>query len=161
MRLHTKLTCAEVHRALEQAKKAGHVAPDVRFTTESVHSSVTHLRAFEVQLGTYCKTSLPAGYTDQHGHRLSVRRYKNSGAGGAASDDEYGRCAVWAATWHEWGWFMAGVFAADPGARFGTAKGWHYAGRADFDRKTEGVFRGACEEEINHDTVREQTGEDA
>ena len=164
MRLHTHLTCAQVHGALKQAKEARQVTEDIRFMTLEDHKSMTHPRAFEVQLGTWCKTSLPDGYRDQYGKLMHVRRYKNSGQHGASSDQGLGRadCSVWSATWHEWGWFMARVFAADPDARFGGASGWHYDGVADFNRKTGDRFTGnACEEEINHDTIQEQTGVDA
>jgi len=140
MRLHTNLSSRQLHEALNAAKAAGHVTPDVRFVNLEEHGSQTHARAFEVQLGTYDKYSLPAGYRDQNGHRLNVRRYKNSGGSGAASG-WYGPPAVWSATWHEWGWFIAAVFAADPPARWGAVKGWGYRDEADFNRKTKNQFR--------------------
>jgi len=142
MRLHTKLTYTDLLQALQRAKDAGRVTPDVTFQGcgLSLHGSRTHPRAFEVQLGTHDKFSLPAGYTDQNGHRMRVRRYKNSGDGGASSEWATGGCPVWAATWHEWGWFMTEVWAADPTARWGGEKGWGYKDRADFDVKTKGAF---------------------
>lgn len=141
MRLHTNLTYAQVYGALSKAQNDGHVTRDVRFIGFASHKSRTHPRAFEVQLGTEDKYSLPAGYVDQNGYHLKSRRWKNSGSRGAQTEWATG-CDEWAATWHEWGWFMAEIFAADPDARFGSVKGWHYAGAADFNTKTGGQFTG-------------------
>lgn len=136
MKLHTNLDYMGVAYALKKAKDDGHVTQDVCFQGSLVpHGSRTHPRAFEVQLGTEDKTSLPCGYTDQYGHKMNVRRYKNSGSCGAASEWATG-CNVYAATWDEWGWFIAAVFDADPQARFDT----RYLSRADFDAKTGGKF---------------------
>jgi hypothetical protein len=139
MRLHTSLTYTQVCDALNQVKHAGQVTEDVRFMVMDRHGSRTHPRAFEVQLGTWCQTSLPEGYRDQDGKLMHVRRFKNTGNRGASSG--YG-CDedVWSATWHEWGWFMARVFNMDPHARFGSLKGWHYDGYGDFMRKTNEQF---------------------
>lgn len=57
------------------------------------------------------------------------RRRPNSGQRGAGND--------WAATYDEWGWFLAALFDADPTARCAGA----YDGRADFHRKTNGKYR--------------------
>lgn len=138
MRLHTTLTSMQLNAALRDAKLAGHITQDVTFTSFSIHNSRTHVRAFEVQLGTYCQDSLPAGYTDQNGHRMKVRRFKNSGDGGATSG--WYEPTVWAATWHEWGWLMVEIWKADPTARWGGEKGYGYKDRADFDVKTKGAF---------------------
>lgn len=148
MRLHTSLTQTEVYGALVRAIKAGHVTGDVQLIVFAQMGSMTHPRAFEVQLGTYDKHSLPAGYRDQYGKLMHVRRYKNGGNAGATSE-YYGRDgAVWAATWHEWGWWMAEVFKADPGARFGPRPSADrhggygiYASPDDFHEKTHGAFR--------------------
>lgn len=200
MRLHTKLTYAQVYGALRQAKDAGQVTEDVEFIVLADHGSRSRPRAFEVQLGTYDQCSLPAGYRDQYGKLMRVRRFKNTGSAGASSGVLCGD-RVWSATWHEWGWFMARVFALDPGAVFG-GKGYGYHGREDFNYKTgqdfrlgdgyhrdadgrpydngsgpvpvsdEAAFeritadmrrveRNLAEDRINHDTYREQRGEDA
>lgn len=141
MRLHTNLDSMTVRHALEMAKKAGHVTRDVCFMDGlAAYGSHSRQRAFEVRLGTHEKDTLPAGYIDQNGHKMTVRRYSNSGDGGAASDWVTGGCAVYSATWHEWGWFMANVFAADPDAIFGS-KSWGYHGADDFHAKTENKFR--------------------
>lgn len=135
MRLHTKLDYIGVAYALQQAKRAGYVTGDVMFAGGlKPYGSRTHPGAFEVQLGTYEKDSLPEGYRDQNGQRLHVRRFKNTGDSGASSEWATGE-NIWAATWDEWGWFIAYVFAADPDARFG-----HYASYAGFMTQTNGKF---------------------
>lgn len=139
MRLHTSLTWLEVHNALQRAKDAGKVTEDVQFLGYDRHNSRSHERAFEIQLGTYDKTSLPPGTKDQYGKNMKTRRYKNSGDSGAESG--WFEPAVYAATWHEWGWFMREVFDADPGALFGSVKGHGYNGTADFHEKTNGAFK--------------------
>lgn len=145
MRLHTQLTGPDVGNALLRAKKAGRVTEDVQFTVFGTYKSRTHAYAYEIQLGTYDKHSLPEGTVDQHGKKMHVRRFKNSGNSGASS--EYGYYEnVWAATYDEWGWFIAEIFKADPTARWGpkpkpgrTGYGI-YASPDDFHEKTHGNF---------------------
>lgn len=137
MRLHTNLTYAQVYFALKQARDAGLIAPDVQFVGMTDHKSRTHPHAFEIQLGTADKFSLPAGYTDQNGHKLKTRRFKS--AKYIAPDGCY-EPPVWAATWHEWGWFISAVFQLDQGARWGDEKHPQYADAEDFERKTKGEF---------------------
>jgi hypothetical protein len=146
MKLHTNLTGAEVCKALSRAKARGLITSDVHFVIwDKDTPSRTHPHGIDLQLGTYEKDSLPRGTLDQHGHKMNVRRYKNTGNRGANSDSEWaGNEGIWAATWHEWGWFIAEIFAADPAARFGAnparcarpeyAGG--YASPADFHAKT-------------------------
>lgn len=131
MRLHTNLGQNGVYGALLAAKAAGKVTNDVDFEVFNVHRSQSHVRAFEIQLGTYDKHSLPAGTVDQHGKRMNVRRYKNSGQTGADS--------IWSATYFEWGWFMLEIFKLDPTATWG-GKSWGYKGVSDFHVKTHYVF---------------------
>jgi hypothetical protein len=139
MRLHTKLSYSQVVGALADAKDEGHIAHDVTFVGYTGYKSRTHERAHEIQLGTWDKTSLPAGYTDQHGHKLTVRRYKNTGDAGASSEWFGHDGAVWSATYHEWGWLMAKVYELDPEAVWGSQR-WGYQSAADFHAKTKGVF---------------------
>jgi hypothetical protein len=143
MKLHTNLSYSDIHAALVQAKIKGLISEDVRLMKlEGPTNSRSHTYGYDFALGTWDKSSLPRGYRDQNGHKLSTRRYSNSGQYGAAS--EYNGEAVWSATWHEWGWFMVEIFEADPSACFGspTAKrsSWGYKSRADFDEKTNGAF---------------------
>ena len=132
MRLHTNLASSDVQFALHEAKRRGLVTNDVHFVVYARHGSNSHDRAFELQLGTYDKHSLPAGTTDQYGKNMHVRRYKNSGTFGAES--------VYAATYYEWGWFMLEVFKRDPNALFGSVAGHGYNGVDDFHEKTHGTF---------------------
>jgi len=78
----------------------------------SEHGSRTHARAFEVHLtGT------------------SHRRPNNRGT----SDD-------YAATWDEWGMFLADLYRLDPGMMCGNAKHPTYCDADDFDYQTAGRF---------------------
>jgi hypothetical protein len=142
MRLHTSLTYPQILAALNAAKQDGRIAEDVMLTCTH-HRSSTHQRAFEIQLGAYDKHSLPAGTVDQHGRKMSVRRYKNGGNIGATSDTGFGHGdeSVWAATYDEWGWFIAEIFAADPEALWGSPKNPQYENADDFNRLTCRKFR--------------------
>jgi hypothetical protein len=147
MRLHTKLTYEQVEAALRRAKNKGHVATDVQFQGTqpdgamsyrliAEYGSRTHNGAFDVQLGVSKYdpyVPLPADYVNQYGKRQKTRRSTN------------GKHYTWAATWHEWGWFMAEIFDADPRAMFGNRgkpgrPGWGYDGVDDFDQKTNWQF---------------------
>jgi hypothetical protein len=136
MRLHTSLGIAEVSWALSRAKRKGRIAADVQFTRLDPHTSRTHERAFEVQLGVpKCLPyrPLPAGTVNQYGKPQKTRRTTN------------GYANAYAATWGEWGWFIAEVFDVNPAARWGTnparsANPWGYAGLVDFDEKTDYQF---------------------
>jgi hypothetical protein len=142
MRLHTKLTYAHVYGALKAAKDKGKITTDVMFVNDKGPArSSTHQYAYEIQLGTYNKDSLPEGYKDQHGKKMNVRRFKNSGNSGATSG--WYEPAVWSATYDEWGWFIVEIFAADPTARWGgigkSTSG--YRNLDDFHVKTNGRFK--------------------
>lgn len=139
MKLHTNLTDVQVSNALFRAQQKSLVTRDVHFTVFTPERSLTHPHGFEIMLGTFSQDSLPAGYVDQNGMHLRVRRARNAMKGDAK----------YAATWHEWGWFMAELFAADPGSRWGQNPArsrrpqhiYGYASEADFHRKTENQFR--------------------
>lgn len=136
MKLHTNLWSQGLYDALHRAQDKGLITRDVEMTVFRPERSLTHLHGYEIQLGTGNQHSLPAGYKDQRGNTMRVRRYRNSNHG----------YAEWAATWHEWGWFIAEVFAADPQARWGSnpAKAryaWGYFSPEDFHAKTDGAFR--------------------
>lgn len=138
MKVHTNLTADDLAIALFTAKNKGHVAADVGFTVfhgfgpykgrPNSHGSLTHDRAFEVQLGVSRSrpATLPKGTVNRHGAPQKNRHTANSGGS-------------WAATWHEWGWFMAEVFKRDQHAMFGTVK-YGYNGVDDFNEKTNYQF---------------------
>lgn len=129
MRLHTKLTYGAVYAALRDAKKAGHVAEDVQFAGFTTHSSRSRDHAFEVQLGVPKSgpyVPLPADYKNQFGKRQKTRRTSQHGEN-------------YAATWHEWGWFMSAVLNLDPEAVWGSVS-YGYNGVDDFNEKTRYQF---------------------
>ena len=152
MRLHTSLTADDLFDALNYAKQAGRITRDVTFDPITAYRSQTHPRAYEIQLGASQGGSLPADYTNQYGKRQKCRRTRNGNYTGELR---------FAATWHEWGWFIAKVFEMDPSARWGanaTAKNHYglYAGYqsvADFRVKTDYQFN---DEE---DALRKQKAE--
>lgn len=151
MRLHTSLRATEVSAALNLAKAKGKITPDVEMVGFSTHRSQTHPHAYDIQLGTYSRDSLPAGYKDQHGKNMRVRRFKNSGTTGAESGDGWYTPSVYSATWHEWGWFIAELFAADPASRWGD-KRWGYHSVSDFNDKTDHQFVDQEQGESEHIT---------
>lgn len=106
MRLHTCLSRADVF--------ACQTTPDV-YLDAMEYGSRSHNHAFEVSL---------TGYGARH------TRAKNTGTRGAG--DDYER----AATWSDWGRFLAGVFERDPSAKCADA----YANSGDFDAKTHCLF---------------------
>ena len=129
MKLHTRLTADDIYFALANAKHKGRITQDVQFDPIEAAGSRSHLRAYEIQLGTATGSGLPEHYTNQYGKRQKCRRTRNSRNANLR----------FSATWHEWGWFMAEVFNTDPYAMWGSKK-WGYDGRADFNVKTSNQF---------------------
>lgn len=118
MKIHSDtLTGADLEGALCAARSAEHITPDVHFVVFGQAGSRSHRAAHEVQLGTYDKTTGPT----------KSRHYKNSGTHGADS--------VWAATYDEWGWFLAEVYRRDASAMAGP-----YKSRDDFGEKTKHAY---------------------
>lgn len=106
MKLHAdKITLTNVYDALFAAKAAGKITEDVHFVVLHKSPSRSRRHGYEIQLGTDDKTTGPT----------RSRHYKNSGHSGAAS--------VYAATYAEWGWLIAELFAINPDATFGPYKG--------------------------------------
>lgn len=119
MRLHTDhLTKVQLCETLAQCQVAGLVGNEVTFTDYvTVHNSRTHDRAFEVKLG----------YFDRVEGRTNRRQNRR------------GDNVPFAATYEEWGHFMAALFELDPAACWGSAK-YGYNGVADFHEKTKHRF---------------------
>jgi hypothetical protein len=117
MRLHTRLTEADLTKALNRAVEGGGVAAHLMLMKADQHRSQSRAKAFEVQLGTYLK------------EKGDGRRYPNSGSHGA--DTSY-----YAAKYNEWGFFFAEVFKLDPEAVVAGA----YDGENDFHEKTKGAY---------------------
>ena len=130
MRFHTHLSEHHLHTALQRAKDKGRVAEDVEFMVLEEKTSRTHPRAFEVQLGVrknHPYRPLPENHVNQYGRRQKTRRTAN-GVGG-----------WYAATWHEWGWFIAELFELDPQSRWGSNRSGYFS-QDDFDAKTKWQF---------------------
>ncbi|HBH59913.1 MAG TPA: hypothetical protein DDY41_17665 [Arthrobacter bacterium] len=124
MRLHTNtLTWRAVHEALDRAILAGRIPAHVSLITCAEYRSRVRKAGIEIQLGTYDKEPGDG------------RRWSNTGTHGANS--EANGEGVYAATWNEWGWFLAEVFAADPEAKCN----W-YDGAAAFHARTKNAFTG-------------------
>jgi hypothetical protein len=138
MKLHTTLTSMEVSQALDRVKRLDLVTPDVHFIQLDGTGSRSRPRGYEIQLGTYDKNSLPEGYTDQNGRPVKTRHFKSKGDDGASTG--WYEPDIYAASWHEWGWFMAEIFREDPDAIWGS-KSWGYHGVKDFNEKTKDVFK--------------------
>ena len=117
MKLHTVLTEAQVSNALFRVHVADLVARDVYFTEFTAEPSKSRPNGFRIQLGT-----------DDPDLLGGKRNYKNSGG--------YGASNVYAATWYEWGWFIARIFDMDPTAIFGT----EYKTREAFNAATDNIF---------------------
>jgi hypothetical protein len=118
MKIHTVLTGENLRDLLDQTKAGGQVTADVFFTQLEYQASRSRPNGYLVQLGTYSQWSLRNGRS---------RHFKNTGNSGADS--------IWAATWDEWGWFLARVFATDPGAIAG-----HWKSKEMFMEVTKGTF---------------------
>jgi len=149
MRIHTNHHTADsIHAALRNCQDAGLIHPAVQIDICTPHGSRTRARAFEVQLGApdhaphflaeVAQRELRDGYAGAlpDGGRkairaASIRRRRNGGNYGASQD-----FLSHAATWHEWGYFLAALFAAD---------GWlsttYYKDAADFAIQTTGESR--------------------
>lgn len=115
MRIHTNnLTRADLVTALEAEIKAGRIADAVTFKVRTEHRSTVRARSYEVQLESF--------------EPGQGRRVGNSGSYGAG--DNY------AATFDEWGFFLAALFRVEKGLLVGTPRNPIYDGSDDFDDRT-------------------------
>lgn len=118
MKLHSDIIdLTGVYDAMLTAKRAGLVSADIAFVVLHKSPSRSRHNGFEIQLGTNDKTTGPS----------RSRKFKNSGHSGADN--------IYAATWDEWGFFIAELFAIDPDATFGS-----YKGLTDFNVQTGNKF---------------------
>lgn len=123
MRLHSNtLRYADIYGALKAAKDAGKVDGLVQFETFEDKGSRSRSRAYEIQLGWYGDKQPGDG-----------RRWKNTGNRGA--DSEYNGGGCYAATYDEWGWFIAELYKMDPELIFG-----HYKTRDTFNSMTKNAY---------------------
>lgn len=118
MRVHTKLTVAQLDEALKEAAGKGLVPVHLMLLKADEHRSRSRAKAYEVQLGTFYK------------EKGDGRRYRNSGYYGADTGSAY------AAKWDEWGYFFAEVFKLDPEALVPV----YYDGEKDFHERTKQAY---------------------
>ena len=120
MRIHTNVATAVqvANLALHAAKKAGRVAGHVYFDKLVDHRSTTHTYAAEVHLVADVKEPGSKRRRPEQWRRR-IRRVRGV-----------------AATWDEWGWFLAEVFRLDPRAK---CAAW-YPTEAAFHERTKHRF---------------------
>ena len=116
MKLHTNIGILKLDSILHRLKQEGTIAPGVDLLLLNAGKSRTHTLRYDLSLGLRVKDA-------------THRRARNLMGTG---DDGY----RYAATYDDWGWFISGVFDADPKARFAGA----YNGREDFDTRTWQAF---------------------
>jgi len=111
MKLHSdKLTEADIRKALDTARGKGHVTGGLECYMLEEQVSRSRANGFEIRLGST--------YADGIHKRKTM---DNSGN--------------YAATWHEWGWFIVELFALDSGMTFG-----RYMSESDFHGQTRYAF---------------------
>lgn len=120
MRLHTNVIgyTQTIRNALKAEQAAGRIAPHVSFKTLEQRGSRTHTFAYEVQL--------------EADIRDNGRRAGNSGSFGAMRAEVDG----YAATYDEWGWLIAALYAIDADALWGSVKYPQYLDAAHFQERT-------------------------
>lgn len=139
MRIHSDIITTETIRAaLANCQKDGRVGKVVGLATLTQHRSTKRANAFEVQLGSAYSDSFRAAgidymeYSDAAKKRASRRHVRQW----ADRDSAF----PYAPTWHEWGHFIAELFALDSGAIIGG-----YDGMDSFDYQTGTTERSARE----------------
>lgn len=116
MKLHTKLNNHQINEAMTHVKERGLVADGIYFVQFAYENSQSHPYGYLIQLGTNENTT-PGN--------------KRRGRKQVANGDR-----IWAATYDEWGWFIAEIFECDPNAKFG-----YYKNYDDFHEKTGHLFK--------------------
>lgn len=116
MKLHTDLGILQLDRMLDGLETAGIIARGVDLIILGSANSRSHTRRIDFSLGLE-----KADATHRRARNLM------------GSDDGGYR---YAATYDDWGWLMASIFAADPSAKFQGA----YNGVADFKTRTWQAF---------------------
>jgi hypothetical protein len=119
MLIHVNATTG---RTLQNLLKADdRLGQDLYFENLTEHGSRTHERAFNVKLWSQNRTTISG----------ATRRRPNPGTG-----NRFGGMGAYAATFDEWGYFLAALFEADPHARVVHA----YSDRADFHERTNRAY---------------------
>ena len=123
MKLHTTLTRTDINTAYRDVRDIGHIPYDVSIFKMDDQASRSHPCGYLIKLGTYDGTSGPS----------KIRYRLNTGKWGLDR-------TVFAATYDEWGWFIARIFELDPNAKWSNSSGIRYADAEDFIKKTNGKF---------------------
>lgn len=113
MKLHTNLTEAEVREALARAQASADVPADIEFDQFNVNGSRTHRYSYDVHLATERKDTRADDTVRPAARYVGVRGQLR------------------AASYDEWGAFLAELFAADEDAHARP-----YKGKDDFHAKT-------------------------
>jgi hypothetical protein len=113
MKFHTNLAEDEIRACLDRAKTGGELPDDIEFDVFGTAGSRSHPHAFEIHLAT------------------AQQRTRADGKARSSSPLAGGNGLRYAATYDEWGWFLAEFFAADPEAKAGP-----YKSGTDFHAKT-------------------------
>jgi hypothetical protein len=111
MKLHSDtLTTTDIRAALATARRKGHVTGGIELLTLEEKGSRSRANGFEVRLGS--------DYADGIHKRRTNDGTQN-----------------YAATWHEWGWFIVELFELDANLTFG-----HYKSENEFHAQTRYAF---------------------
>lgn len=119
MRIHSDvLTTAQIGDSLTDERIIGRIAHHVTFKKLQPGHSRVKAHGFEIQL--------------EASERDSGRRAGNSGSYGAMRPEQDG----YAATFDEWGWLLAALYAKDPAMIVGASGAPTYLDAEDFDAQT-------------------------
>lgn len=117
MKFHTTLTETEIQDCMGRAKSDGDMPADIVFDVFGPAGSRSHPRGFEIHLAT-----------SRNDTRADGRKRAGSPLAGGSG-------LRYAATYDEWGYFLAEFFAADPSAKAGP-----YKNRDHFHIKTRHAY---------------------
>lgn len=121
MRIHTDtVSTVYVYRAAHEASELS--GATVNIEKLQAHGSRTHAGSFDVTLS---------------GDGTLTRRRINYGT--SRTLDRFAK--PYAATWEQWGFFLAAMFRLDPAMRVGSAAHPVYRDAEHFHAETEGKFR--------------------
>lgn len=122
MRIHTNLTYAQIFDALQACQADGRVSSVVHFDVIDEHRSTKRERAFEVQLGSNSSESYRPEWLTDPANGYSAKAIRAAGIRRSRQGKSYADDLRMCATWHEWGHFIAEIFARDLDAIVGWYK---------------------------------------
>lgn len=152
MRIHSDIIRPEdVRNALRTAQSEGRVSDHVHIDVLSAHGSRKRSGAVEVQLGSDTSESFISLEVETYAHNYGSprkilnkikRRYPRQGKSQMAGDH-----LASSATWHEYGHFIAELFAIDPHAIIG-----------DYDQ-ADSFYYQTYEQPMNYRTIDPMTSD--